>query len=65
MRKESTGDLAQCAEFSQTLRARPPRVVHGTALLLCALIAAAFVWAALTQVDRVVKSPPTRVRPIT
>jgi multidrug resistance efflux pump len=56
-------DLADCTEFRQTLQARPPRIVHGTALLLAALLGAAVLWAALTKADLVVRSSG-RVRPV-
>src|SRR5262249_60418246 len=57
-------DLAACTEFRQTLQARPPRLVHGTALLLGALLAAALTWSAVTEADLVVRAPRP-VRPIT
>jgi multidrug resistance efflux pump len=55
-------DLADCTEFRQTLEARPPRCVHGTVVLLAALLGAALLWAALTKVDLVVRAGG-RVRP--
>src|SRR5215510_3338424 len=58
-----SADLAQCSEFRQTLLARPPAVVHGTALLLAALLGAALGWAALTKADLVVRASG-RVRPV-
>jgi multidrug resistance efflux pump len=64
MREEFVLDLDACTEFHQTLLARPPRVVHGTALLLTALLVAGLVWAALTQADLVVRAHG-RVRPVT
>jgi multidrug efflux pump subunit AcrA (membrane-fusion protein) len=64
MRKELILDLADCTEFRQTLLARPPRIVHGTAVLLALLLAAALAWAALTRADLVVRAPG-RVRPVT
>ena len=64
MRHELMWDLADCTEFRQTLQARPPRIVHGTLLLLAALLATALAWAALTQADLVVRAPG-RVRPVT
>jgi HlyD family secretion protein len=62
-------DLADCSEFRQTLAARPPRIVHGTALLLMALLAAAVAWSALVKAELVVRATgrvrsveiPTRV----
>ncbi len=38
-------DLADCSKFRQSVASRPPRIVHGTALLLLALLAAALTWA--------------------
>jgi multidrug resistance efflux pump len=64
MRKDLILDLADCTEFRQTLLARPPRIVHGTAVLLALLLGAALVWAALTRADLVVRAPG-RVRPVT
>jgi multidrug resistance efflux pump len=64
MREQFVLDLDDCTEFHQTLLARPPRVVHGTALLLSALLVAGLVWAALTQADLVVRAQG-RVRPVT
>src|SRR5262249_5919344 len=58
-----SADLAQCSEFRQTLLARPPAVVHGTALLLAALLGTALGWAALTEADLVVRAGG-RVRPV-
>jgi HlyD family secretion protein len=55
-------DLADCSEFRQTLAARPPRIVHGTALLLMALLAAALAWSALVKANLVVRAMG-RVRP--
>src|SRR5438105_12818666 len=49
-------DLAECSTFRQTLTARSPRIVHGTALLLIALLAAAVAWAALVQANLVVRA---------
>ena len=57
-------DLAECTEFRQTLQERPPKLVHGTACLLLALLAAALAWSTLTQADLVVRAPG-RVRPVT
>lgn len=57
-------ELADCTEFRQAVQARPPAVVHGTALLLTALLGAALAWAALTKADLVVRAPG-RVRPVT
>lgn len=56
-------DLRDCSEFRQTLLARPPRVVHGTAVLLIALLVAALAWSALVQANLVVRAQG-RVRPV-
>src|SRR5207245_1104319 len=64
MRHNGILDLADCTEFRQTVQARPPRIVHGTALLLVTLLGSALVWSALTGADLVVRSPG-RVRPVT
>jgi HlyD family secretion protein len=64
MRDDVVPDLDDCTEFRQTLLARPPRVVHGTALLLTALLGAGLAWTALTQADLVVRVQG-RVRPVT
>jgi multidrug resistance efflux pump len=64
MRNNLIVDLAECSEFRQTLQARPPRIVHGTALLLSMLLGAALVWSAVTQADLVVRAP-CLVRPVT
>ncbi len=47
-------NLAECTQFRQALAARPPRLVHGAALLMTALLATALAWAALTQARLVV-----------
>jgi multidrug resistance efflux pump len=64
MRNALVQDLADCTEFRQTLQARPPRLVHGTLLLLAALLGTALVWSALTRANLVVRAPG-RVRPVT
>src|SRR3954464_12764870 len=64
MRNELILDLADCTEFRQTLQARPPGVVHGTLVLLVALLAAALGWAATTRATLVVQGSG-RVRPVT
>src|SRR5262245_20080237 len=56
--------LADYTEFRQTLQARPPRVVHGTVILLAGLLASAVLWAALTGADLVIRATG-RVRPVT
>jgi multidrug efflux pump subunit AcrA (membrane-fusion protein) len=62
VRTDPVLDLAECTTFRQTLLARPPRIVHGTALLLAGLLGAALAWAALTPTDLVVRAAG-RVRP--
>jgi multidrug efflux pump subunit AcrA (membrane-fusion protein) len=57
-------NLAECTEFCQTLQARPPRIVHGTALLLALLLGTALSWSALTEADLVVRAKG-QVRPVT
>jgi multidrug efflux pump subunit AcrA (membrane-fusion protein) len=64
MFNDRIADLAQCTEFRQTLLACPPRVVHGAAALLGGLLAAALLWAHLTEADLVVRAPGV-VRPVT
>jgi hemolysin D len=63
MRDALVLDLADCTEFRQTLQARPPRIVHATAILLVALLATALVWSAATRANLVVRAPG-RVRPV-
>jgi multidrug resistance efflux pump len=60
---ERIRNLAECSEFRQTLQARPPRIVHGAALLLVALLGAAVVWGASTQAELVVRASG-RIRPV-
>lgn len=55
-------ELTDCTEFRQTLAAKPPKIVHGAALLLTVLLASAVGWAALTQANLVVLAKG-RVRP--
>jgi multidrug resistance efflux pump len=57
-------DLADCTEYRQTLQARPPRIVHGTVILLTVLVGTALLWSALTEADLVVRAAG-EVRPIT
>ena len=63
MRNEFVLDLADCTEFRLSLEARPPRVVHGTMILLVALLATALAWSVATQANLVVRSTG-RVRPV-
>jgi multidrug efflux pump subunit AcrA (membrane-fusion protein) len=64
MRAQEIHDLSKCSEFYQTLQARPPAVVHGTAFLLTALLGAVLAWSALTRASLVVRAQG-RVRPVT
>jgi multidrug resistance efflux pump len=63
MRNQPVLELADCTEYRQAIQARPPRVVHGTAALLAALLGTALAWSALTQADLVVRGHG-RVRPV-
>jgi HlyD family secretion protein len=63
MRETQYIDLADCTEFQQLLERRPPRLVHGAALLLVLLIVSAVAWAALTRADLIVRAPG-RIRPV-
>ncbi len=63
MLKKEIADLSACSEFRQTIEARPPRIVHGTVVLLTGLLATAVTWAALTTADLVVRAGG-RVRPV-
>jgi multidrug efflux pump subunit AcrA (membrane-fusion protein) len=56
-------DLADCSEFRQTLASRPPRVVHGTMMLLLLLLGGAVTWSAVVRANLVVRAVG-RVRPI-
>jgi HlyD family secretion protein len=51
-----------CSEFGLALRAKPPAIVHGTAVLLVLFLALATVWLGCTEADMVVRVPG-RVRP--
>src|SRR3954469_21484330 len=64
MRNDLVLDLADCTEFRQTLQARPPGIVHGTLVLLVALIATALGWSAATRATLVVQGSG-RIRPVT
>ncbi len=63
MRNDLILDLAECTEFRRALRSRTPRIVHGTAILLALLLAAALTWMALTEANLVVRATG-RVRPV-
>lgn len=56
--------LDGCTPLRQTLSARPPAVLHFSALGLALLLAAGVAWAALTRADLVVRASG-RVRPVT
>jgi hemolysin D len=64
MRDDLVLDLADCTEFRQALQARPPRIVHGTLVLLVALIGTALGWSAVTRATLVVQGSG-RIRPVT
>jgi multidrug efflux pump subunit AcrA (membrane-fusion protein) len=59
----SFANVTDCSEFHQTLLARPPRIVHGTVLLLVVFLSVALAWTALTQADLVVRAAG-RIRPV-
>jgi multidrug efflux pump subunit AcrA (membrane-fusion protein) len=56
--------LEDCTEYRHTLQTRPPRILHGTVILLAGLLVAALIWSAVTRADLVVRAPG-RVRPVT
>lgn len=64
MRDDLGTDLAECTEFRQAVRVRPPRAIHALALLSAGLVATGLVWAATTEVSLVVTAPGV-VRPVT
>jgi multidrug resistance efflux pump len=64
MRDDLVLDLADCTEFRQTLQARPPGIVHGTLVLLVALIGTALGWSVVTRATLVVQGSG-RIRPVT
>lgn len=64
MARSSVTDLSDCTEFRLALEARPPRIVHGTALLVLSLLGSAIGWAAVTKADLVVRAAG-RIRPVT
>ncbi len=63
MRNDLILDLAECTEFRRALRSRTPGIVHGTAILLALLLAAALTWMALTEANLVVRATG-RIRPV-
>src|SRR5262245_45427496 len=64
MRNGLVLDLDDATEFRQALLARPPRAVQWLVGLLVVILGAAVSWAALTEVDLVVRARG-RVRPPT
>src|SRR5262249_44898738 len=64
MRTSLIRDLRDCNQFRQTVQSKPPRLVHGTVVVLAALLTAAALWAALTRANLVVRAAG-RVRPVT
>src|SRR5262245_51926841 len=64
MRDDLVLDLADCTEFRQALQARPPGIVHGTLVLLVALIGTALGWSIATRATLVVQGLG-RIRPVT
>jgi multidrug efflux pump subunit AcrA (membrane-fusion protein) len=64
MRHDSIQQLADCTRFRQTLQARPPAILHGTLILVVALLGSALAWTALTRANLVVRGSG-RVRPVT
>ena len=64
MRSDLIADLADCTELRLALQSPAPRIVHGTLLVLAALLATVLGWSAATQADLVVRAPG-RVRPVT
>jgi hemolysin D len=63
MSSGSIVNLIDCSEFRQTIAARPPRVIHGTVILLLGLLGVVLVWAALVKANLVVRATG-RVRPV-
>jgi HlyD family secretion protein len=62
LRHHVISDIAECTEFRQTIAAQPPRIVHGTVLILSFLLICALGWAAWTRVNLVVLAKG-RIRP--
>jgi multidrug efflux pump subunit AcrA (membrane-fusion protein) len=62
MKNDLVRELSSGTEFRLTLMARPPRLVHATAILMALFLGAGLLWAALTEADLVV-SAPGLVRP--
>jgi HlyD family secretion protein len=64
MHHELMREVMDVTEFRLALQARPPAIVHGTVLILTALLASVLLWLAATPADLVVRAPG-RVRPVT
>jgi hypothetical protein len=64
MSRDQFVNLADCTDYRQALQVRAPWFVHGAAILLGLLLAAALAWAQLTKADLVVRAP-CMVRPFT
>ena len=64
MPHELIQEVTDVTEFRLTIQARPPGIVHGTVIILTALLGAALMWLAVTPADLVVRAPG-RVRPVT
>jgi multidrug resistance efflux pump len=64
MQTEAIPTISDCTPFRQVLQARTPAVVHGTLVLLVALVASVCLWTGLTRASLVVRGPG-RVRPVT
>jgi hemolysin D len=62
MPRETILQLDDCSELRQTLAARPPRIVYGTALLMALLLVAVLAWSALVKANLVVRASG-RIRP--
>lgn len=61
MRTHRMYALRDCARLTRMIPPRPAVAITGTAVLLASLVAAAVAWAAITEVDLVVRAP-ARVR---
>jgi len=60
--KEIIYEMSQCSEFRRILDSKPSASVHGTAILLAALLAIAVTWSWLAKADLVVVAHG-RIRP--
>lgn len=63
MRTSTFQDIADCTEFRRLTHTPVPKLMHGTLLILCILIASSIAWLAFTEARIVVESQG-RVRPI-